>query len=268
MAPTPPDPKQLFDSLDRSQPFQDTVRDFLHDPSSMQVNYGIAPTDYLGADLMIEHPLKSRFQAVPVAASASEYYEAIVVHENESDFYYDDADMGYVYNDNAEVPQPGIGPNTGTGEPAQLTEVPTSSVNPARPRTVAAGYDKHRKTLTVVFRDGTFYNYYEVNNLKWENFKKAYSKGEFILAYLDSHPRGVANVAHLAPGARETLYRLARTGQIMRKGLTAHQTSVAKQTKIRKAQIKRAAAKRAGVAAPHATYKPGNLGGSTRPKKP
>jgi len=250
MAPTPPDPKQLFDSLDRSQPFQNTIKDFLHDPASMQVNYGIDPTDYLGADLMIEHPLTSPFQAVPVAASASEYYEAIQIHENESDFFYDDADTGFYFNNNAAVPLPGLGPNSSTGEPAQLTEVPTSTTNVNRPRTVAAGYDKHRGggTLTVVFRDGTFYNYYEVDNRTWQNFKRARSKGRFIYTYLDQKPRGVADVSHLPSGARETLYRLSRTGQIMRKGVTGKQKLGSKR----------------GSGVGQYKYRSGNLGGNTR----
>lgn len=275
MAPTPPDPSKIIDglkgmgrapsSVTKDFMHDPTVRDYVNSPAGMQVAYGIEPINMIGADLLIDHPLKSTFSAVPIAASTSEYFEAVAVHETESDQYYDRAGTGYFYENKAGLGAPGEPRllEEEEGEPAALTEVPTSSVNPQRPRTVAAGYDKHRKTLTVVFRDGTFYNYYEVTNLQWQNFKKAYSKGEYILAYLDSHPRGIADVSHLTGGQRETLYRLARTGQIMRKGLTDHQKSVAKQTKIRNAQIKRAAAKRAGGAT-HATYKPGNLGGTGR----
>ena len=39
--------------------------------------------------------------------------------------------------------------------PAALTDIPTSSTNVRRPRTVAAGYDEEREVLTVMFRDGT-----------------------------------------------------------------------------------------------------------------
>lgn len=80
--------------------------------------------------------------------------------------------------------------------PAQITIVPTATTNPKRPRTVAAGYSSKRQTLTVVFRPprmgavGVLYNYYEVDGLEWGNFKRARSKGRFIKAYLDDHPRG------------------------------------------------------------------------------
>ena len=62
--------------------------------------------------------------------------------------------------------------------PAPLTVVPTSTSNPQRPRTVAAGYDKDEEKITVVFRDGTFYNYYEVNPNEWATFKATVSKGQ------------------------------------------------------------------------------------------
>ena len=40
--------------------------------------------------------------------------------------------------------------------------------------------------MTVIFRDGTFYNYYSVSGLEWTNFKRARSKGRFIRMYLDA----------------------------------------------------------------------------------
>jgi hypothetical protein len=119
---------------------------------------------------------------------------------------------------------------------------------PERPRTIAAGYDKARQCLTVVFRDGTYYNYYEVDGRTWQNFKRAKSKGRFILTYLDSHPRGVANVSSLPSSAREALYRISRTGQIKRSGVTGNQ---------------KAGSKRGG----RGSYKSGNLGGTGRARQ-
>ena len=75
--------------------------------------------------------------------------------------------------------------------------------------------------------------------------KRARSKGRFIYTYLDSHPRGVADVASLPQYAREALYRIVRTGQVKRQGVTGTQS---------------AASKRGGRGA----YRTGNLGGSTR----
>lgn len=109
-------------------------------------------------------------------------------------------------------------------EPAPITVIPTSSTNPMRPRTVAAGFfvdnpDVLTGTLTVVFRDGTFYNYYDIDVSLWEEFKAAPSKGKFIAAQLDgtrgamSFPRGPADVAGVDARVKAVLYRYATTGQ-------------------------------------------------------
>ena len=108
-----------------------------------------------------------------------------------------------------------------------LSEVPTSSTNYSRPRTVAAGYDPDTQTMTVVFRDGTFYNYYEVTRSEWESFHASYSKGSPWLnkGFIDGKqkvdglfiqkPRGVAtDISSINPAIREQLYRVARTAQI------------------------------------------------------
>jgi len=96
--------------------------------------------------------------------------------------------------------------------------VPTSTSDPDRPRTVAAGYDSGREVLTVVFRDGTFYNYYEVNPNEWQEFKRTNSKGVYIYSVLDYHPRGPATLGDVSPQVRENLYRIARAVQIQKKG--------------------------------------------------
>jgi len=76
------------------------------------------------------------------------------------------------------------------GQAAPFTEVPTKTTNPQRPRTTAAGYDPVTRTLTVSFRDGTLWNYYDVTPLEAANFRRAKSKGRFIRLYLDSKPYG------------------------------------------------------------------------------
>jgi hypothetical protein len=103
-------------------------------------------------------------------------------------------------------------------------DVPTSSTDYKRPRTVAAGYDASRQVMTVVFRDGTFYNYYEVTAGEWEAFHASYSKGRPWLnkkshtqaadGLFISKPRGDAgDMASVDPKIREALYRVARTQQ-------------------------------------------------------
>jgi hypothetical protein len=108
-------------------------------------------------------------------------------------------------------------------------DVPTSSTNYKRPRTVAAGYtpnpnDPDNGTMTVVFRDGTFYNYYQVSPTEWEAFHASYSKGKPWLNLKNSQqasdglfigkPRGIAtDKSEIDPHIREQLYRVARTQQ-------------------------------------------------------
>lgn len=102
-------------------------------------------------------------------------------------------------------------------------DVPTSSTNYSRPRTVAAGYNPDAQTMTVVFRDGTFYNYYEVTQSEWDAFRASYSKGNPWLNTANSNqasdgifigkPRGNANMSQVLPEVREALYRVARTWQ-------------------------------------------------------
>src|SRR5213592_473533 len=57
---------------------------------------------------------------------------------------------------------------------------PTPSINPPRPRTLAAGYDPKTQTLRVRFRDGVGYEYYNVPPRVWRNFKRVKSPGRAI----------------------------------------------------------------------------------------
>jgi hypothetical protein len=56
----------------------------------------------------------------------------------------------------------------------------TSSSNPARPRTLSAGYDSETGTMTVLFRDGTWWEYRDVPGEVWLGFKEADSKGRYL----------------------------------------------------------------------------------------
>ena len=184
----------------------------------------------------------SPFVSLPVAAADAEFsaeaYEAIAILGYEEDRqgnmkldsrgrptadalsmtseameYFDYDDAGFEYRNRAR--QFGAFPMTGKRAqgPAPLTLVPTSTTAPERPRTVAAGYDKNRQVLTVVFRDGTYYNYYKVEASVWQRFKQVKSKGKFIKDVLDFYNRGVADVDQVPQYAREALYRVTRTSQ-------------------------------------------------------
>jgi hypothetical protein len=242
---TPPDPIDLMSALEINRNTPKSVMDSINDAQSMSVLYGVAPEDYLGADRMLgdfdpefsAHHLPSRgpvhqdgmFQGLPVASNTSEFYDTFTIYENESGAFFDRRDKGYTYGDRDVIYHPDDLENSEEAVPAQITYLPTSSINPSRPRTVAAGYDSARRVITVVFRDGTFYNYYLAGlggaaaNRHWQTFKTARSKGQYILVHLDSMPRGPASVEHLPSGAREALYRAARTGQILRGGYTGKQ---------------------------------------------
>jgi hypothetical protein len=114
----------------------------------------------------------------------------------------------------------------GTGmRAAQLQDIPTSSSNYKRPRTVAAGYDANTQILTVVFRDGTFWNYYDISPGIWIIFHSSLSKGPLInsneqnkhgdgLILRECSSHGPADLSNLTPQAQEFLYKVARTSQI------------------------------------------------------
>jgi hypothetical protein len=99
--------------------------------------------------------------------------------------------------------------------PADLTDRPTSTTNVARPRTLAAGYDKSLNggTLTVVFRDGTFWNYYDVTEGEWQNFHSSISKGKPWLkpgGTIASKRNGPADVSTLPPDVQASLINYRR----------------------------------------------------------
>lgn len=194
-------------------------------------SYSMTAEQAIGAaSLMDRSEVISPLAGLPVSAGKGDFSFAKGVLGKATgegglwDDYWQDDQSGYDYNNLAgskvtvggrTYVRPGTAITSGRDrQPAPISLVPTSTINPDRPRTVAAGYDQRRGVLTVVFRDGTFYNYYEVDPNTWADFKAAHSKGRFIEARLDSQPRGTANMAKSPTYAREQLYRIARTGQL------------------------------------------------------
>ena len=94
---------------------------------------------------------------------------------------------------------------------AKLTLKGTSTTNTDKPRTTAAGYDKDTKIMTVVFRDGTWWNYYDVPFDMWEDFEYAESKGRFLKdSGLDNWPdMGAVNMDAMRPSQRNMLNYVA-----------------------------------------------------------
>lgn len=67
---------------------------------------------------------------------------------------------------------------------------PTPTINPPRPRTIAAGYDRGSRTLRIHFREngdprkspgGAVYDYYDVTPKEWRQIqRKIESTGRYI----------------------------------------------------------------------------------------
>lgn len=129
-----------------------------------------------------------------------------------------------------------------TTAPAMLTDIPTSSTNSQRPRTVAAGYQPYVGAraagspksefgqplgkLTVMFRDGTLWNYYDVTPGEWQTFSASISKGspwlnkgfpngkQKVDGLFIGKPQGPADVSQAPESVRKNLYKTARVAQV------------------------------------------------------
>jgi KTSC domain len=195
----------------------------------------------------------SEFTGAPVTASTAEFRNLRNRMEDESQsldfFLFDDERVDYenragqntansyrrqfedVTGNTPIIPGYAGPQNEEDTSPAPISVVPTSTTNPERPRTVAAGYDADEEKLTVVFRDGTFYNYYEVDENEWAAFKANRSKGAIIYRMLDFKPRGPADESSISQSAREAYYRFARGAQLHSSGKAKGQNKTTYKTK-------------------------------------
>jgi hypothetical protein len=159
----------------------------------------------------------------PNSVSHDEYADLL----NNRQAYEQDPQDSFFNSNVAETPY--------DASPVPLTDMPTSSTNALRPRTVAAGYlpyvgtrrnprDQQKGKMTVLFRDGTLYNYYDVSPGEWLNFKGSISKGRPWLNKKNQYqgadglflakPRGPADVSLIDDSARQQIYIIARTAQV------------------------------------------------------
>jgi hypothetical protein len=122
-----------------------------------------------------------------------------------------------------------------------MSIIPTSTSDPKRPRTLMAGFEitdpaNNTGTLSVMFRDGTMYNYYDVTMEDWRTFKYSPSKGKVVIPMLEQkYAHGYANQPAQAAGAIHKAAMVAQKAlhaQPKRKGLRA--TQVPRQTRRRK----------------------------------
>lgn len=116
-----------------------------------------------------------------------------------------------------------------SARPAALTVRPTSSTNSRRPYTVAAGWERYpqqsgaagdnKGTLTVLFRDGTLWNYYDVDRSFWIKFRGSISKGEYINRnspnpeLTTNYSNGPADTSQVSEQTRALIYTEARATQ-------------------------------------------------------
>lgn len=225
MSRIPPNGGRLWDQVSKGE---------RHRLGQWNKTTNISPTEYGAAAAL--GPVENPLAAVPLAAEAGTFmgkktraYEMLGFfgdglddHRAASMEYYSWDDAGFLYENFAEEMEGSIREDAG---PAPITISPTSTTNPDRPRTVAAGYDPAQQKLTVIFRDGTYYNYFEVTAAEWKAFRAIRSKGKYIREVLDwGRPRGVADVATIPTFARDTVYRFLRTGQTFRNGVQQKKT--------------------------------------------
>lgn len=67
-------------------------------------------------------------------------------------------------------------------------QIQTTSTNPERPRTIAAGYDPNNAIVRVTFRNGVTYEYLGVSPRIWSTFQRAPSPGQYINQVLNQYP--------------------------------------------------------------------------------
>jgi len=103
----------------------------------------------------------------------------------------------------------------------------TSTMNPERPRTIRAGYNHETEVLTVVFRDGTWWNYYDVPVDMWERFKEAPSKGIYLReSGLDTWPSmGAVDMSSVSKHQRVMLAYTVTTSRRLQQQLGKYKQS-------------------------------------------
>jgi hypothetical protein len=103
--------------------------------------------------------------------------------------------------------------------PSDIAIRGTSTTNPQKPRTIAAGYDREKMILTVVFRGNIWWNYYDVPEYMWLEFVAAESKGKYLReSGLDTwDDMGPADTDSLGRIRKFKLNRIARLAEKQQK---------------------------------------------------
>jgi hypothetical protein len=109
--------------------------------------------------------------------------------------------------------------------PNELANVGMETYNaptkyPNRPRAFTIAYNSTSRTLYVVFRDNTWYEYRDVPVSYWNGLKGSDSTGEYLAnSGLDAWPadkRGPANVDELSEGTKARISYSAQIGSAIK----------------------------------------------------
>ena len=125
-----------------------------------------------------------------------------------------------------------------TNRPVPLTVRPTTSSDYKRPYTVAAGWERYpgqpfsdseKGTLSVMFRDGTLFNYYDVEKSFWIKFQGQISKGQFLNRNapnpeLNRYPHGPADISGVDQATQQYYRQTARRAQVQYRARTKTMT--------------------------------------------
>jgi hypothetical protein len=184
---------------------------------------------------------------------------------------YDEPSYNPYEEEDYEEPQKNGAARIADQSPARLTDVPTSSTNFKKPRTVAAGYDPRRNggTLTVMFRDGTLWNYYDVSKDEWIKFHASISKGNpYINRTFLSKPQGLADLTGITDDFLAQLQLMARVNQFRYKSRRATISSSGKKIYGVKGEAQRKSQLNPRSAASRAFYKANGVNPSKGGKPP
>jgi hypothetical protein len=94
-----------------------------------------------------------------------------------------------------------------------------NTTNSSRPRAMAIGYDYNSRTLYIVFRDGTEWQYDNVGANHWEALQITDSTGKYLASSgLDRWPTmGPADLDKITPEAQARLSQVAATASRIQK---------------------------------------------------
>jgi hypothetical protein len=121
-----------------------------------------------------------------------------------------------------EVDMPNDIENVGT----ELTTAPTT--NPKRPRALSIGYNPNSKTLIVVFRDNTWWQYNNVPSDLWLGLRNSASTGKYLRAEgLDTWPdMGPADINALSEGVKAQFSSVAQSASDIQNSETVLQKTL------------------------------------------